>query len=203
MKLKVITFVLLSCLFFLLIFGWGKNSGWVDPAAPSVYYLLVLALIIAVLFILSVIRYQRLGRPILRIKSCLNKHLLVTGAYLVIIQAVMNSYHYHNTGAKYVSAFQSDFLRYRLTTGIWLLLAFLQIYNFIRCRSFCRHGLSGPGITVLWSNIEEYHWENRDTLSLTCKNDLLLFKIKTRLRWTIPRGLAGKVDALLFEEVGR
>jgi hypothetical protein len=191
---RLITFILLSSLFLFLILGWGKDIREVIKT-PTMNHMLLLFFIIEVLFILSIFRYQRLGEPKVRVKSCLNKHLLVTGAFLVITQAAFTNYHYHGTGANELS----DFLFYRLNTGVWTLLAFLQIYNFIRNRTFCAHGLSGPGITVLWEDIEKYHWESMETLYIECKNDLLFFKIKTRLRWSIPRGLRGEVEELLLE----
>ena len=190
MKLKVITFVLLSGLCILIILGWGKNPGLSELITPAMYWMLFLVIVIAILFVLSVIRYQRLGSPILRLKTCVNNHLLITGTILAISQAIFFSYKY-----------QSNFLLYRLNVGVWIFLALLQIYNFVRSRTICRHGLSGPGITVLWRDIEEVGWENRDVLYIKCKNDLLLFKTKTRLRWTIPRGLRRKIDEVLCEKV--
>jgi hypothetical protein len=55
----------------------------------------------------------------------------------------------------------------------------------------------------LGEDIKKYRWEDRETLYIECKNDLLFFKIKARLRWSIPRGLRGKIEEILIERAPR
>jgi hypothetical protein len=63
MALRIMTFVLLGLLFLLIIFGWGNTSDW-GMETTSIYRLLALFVIIEILFLFSVIRYQMLGKPV-------------------------------------------------------------------------------------------------------------------------------------------
>jgi hypothetical protein len=59
MKLKVITFVLLSGFFILIVFGWDKNHGLSELTTPEMYR--ILALFIGIILLIGETKFERGG----------------------------------------------------------------------------------------------------------------------------------------------